>query len=189
MADLDAIIGRQPDFPLFKRIADKTGLDMMVDAGITDLETAEKVLKSNVSQVIIGTETLRSPSFINEAVESFGSEKIVVSLDLVGARILSSFRLGMLSDPLRFLQKLEKEGVSQIILLDLAKVGSCEGVNIDFLREVLGKTKARVIVGGGVRDVKDLVELKYIDVFGVLVATALHMEKITPEGLKQAGLL
>ena len=73
--------------------------------------------------------------------------------------------------------------------MDLAKVGSCEGVNIDFLREVLGKTKARVIVGGGVRDVKDLVELKYLDVFGVLVATALHMEKITPEGLKQAGLL
>ena len=112
VADLDAIIGRQPDFPLFKRIADKTGLDMMVDAGITDLETAEEVLKSNVSQVIIGTETLRSPSFVNEAVESFGSEKIVVSLDLVGARILSSFRLGMLADPLRFLQKLEKEGVS-----------------------------------------------------------------------------
>ncbi len=189
LADLDAIIGGQPDFSLYKRIADKTGLDMMVDAGITNLKTAEEVLKSNVSQVIIGTETLRSTSFVAEVVESFGSEKIVVSLDLLGDRILSGFKLGVLADPVRFLQKLEKGGVSQIIVLDLAKVGSCEGVNINFLREVLGKIKARVIVGGGVRDVKDLAELKYLNIFGVLVATALHIGKISPEGLKQAGLL
>jgi len=189
VADLDAITGGQPDFSLFKRIADKTGLNLMIDAGITSLERAEKVLKNDVSQVIIGTETLSRTSFVAEAVESFGSEKIVVSLDLMGDRILSGFKLGMLANPMRFLQKLEKGGVSQIIVLDLAKVGSGEGVNIDFLREVLGKIKARVIVGGGVRDVKDLAELKYLNVFGVLVATALHIGKISSEGLKQAGLL
>ena len=189
VADLDAITGGQPDFSLFKRIADKTGLNLMIDAGITSLERAEKVLKHQVSQVIIGTETLSRTSFVAEAVESFGSEKIVVSLDLMGDRILSGFKLGMLANPMRFLQKLEKGGVSQIIVLDLAKVGSGEGVNIDFLREVLGKIKARVIVGGGVRDVKDLAELKYLNVFGVLVATALHIGKISSEGLKQAGLL
>lgn len=189
VADLNAITGGQPDFSLFKRIADKTGLNLMIDAGITSLERAEKVLKNHVSQVIIGTETLSRTSFVAEAVESFGSEKIIVSLDLMGNKILSGFKLGMLADPMRFLQKLEKGGVSQIIVLDLAKVGSYEGVNIDFLREVLGKITAKVIVGGGVRDVKDLSELKYLDVFGVLVATALHMGKISSEGLKQAGLL
>lgn len=189
VADLNAITGGQPDFSLFKRIADKTGLNLMIDAGITSLERAEKVLKNHVSQVIIGTETLSRTSFVAEAVESFGSEKIIVSLDLMGNKILSGFKLGMLADPMRFLQKLEKGGVSQIIVLDLAKVGSYEGVNIDFLREVLGKITAKVIVGGGVRDVKDLSELKHLDVFGVLVATALHMGKISSEGLKQAGLL
>jgi uncharacterized protein related to proFAR isomerase len=44
-------------------------------------------------------------------------------------------------------------------------------------------------VGGGVRGVKDLVTLKDLGVFGVLVATALHSGKISPEELKQAGLL
>jgi phosphoribosylformimino-5-aminoimidazole carboxamide ribotide isomerase len=189
VADLDAITGGQPAFSLFKRIADKTGLDLMVDAGITGLKKAEEVLKSRVSKVIIGTETLASTSFVAEAVESFGSEKIIVSLDLMGDRILSSFELGRLAEPMTFLRELEKQGVSQVIVLDLAKVGSSEGVNTAFLREVLANIKAKVLVGGGVRDVKDLVELQELGVFGVLVATALHVGKIVPEYLKQAGLL
>lgn len=189
IADLDAIVGGQPDFSLFKRIVDKTGLDVMVDAGITNLETAEKLLKTNVSQLIIGTETLQSINFMTEAVESFGSEKIVVSLDFMGARILSGFELGKLADPVTFLREIEKAGVTQIIVLDLAKVGSGEGVNIDFLREVIGKIKIKVLVGGGVRDVKDLAELRDLGVFGVLIATSLHSGKISPESLKQAKLL
>jgi len=189
VADLDAITGRQPHFSLFKRIADKTGLELMVDAGITGLKKAEEVLKSHVSKVIIGTETLPSASFVAEAVEFFGREKIIVSLDLMGNRIISGFALGRLAEPITFLRELEELGVSQIIVLDLAKVGSGEGVNLPFLQEVLRNIKAKVFVGGGVRDVKDLVELKDVGVFGVLVATALHSGKISPEGLKQAGLL
>jgi phosphoribosylformimino-5-aminoimidazole carboxamide ribotide isomerase len=46
-----------------------------------------------------------------------------------------------------------------------------------------------VYVGGGVRDIKDLVELKELGVSGVLVATALHSGKISIKELKQAGLL
>jgi phosphoribosylformimino-5-aminoimidazole carboxamide ribotide isomerase len=189
VADLDAISGGQPHFSLFKRIADKTGLELMVDAGVTSLKIAEEVLHSDVSKVIIGTETLPSASFVEEAVESFGREKIIVSLDLMGNRILSGFELGRLAEPMTFLRELEELGVSQIIVLDLAKVGSGEGVNVAFLQEVLRNIKAKVFVGGGVRDVKDLVELKDLGVFGVLLATALHLGKISPESLKQAGLL
>ena len=46
-----------------------------------------------------------------------------------------------------------------------------------------------VFVGGGVRDINDLVELKDLGVSGVLVATALHSGKISVEELKKAGLL
>jgi phosphoribosylformimino-5-aminoimidazole carboxamide ribotide isomerase len=188
MADLDAITGGHPNLSMFTRIADKTGLELMVDAGVTSLEAAKKVLNSQTSKVIIGTETLTSASFVGEAVDSFGSEKIVVSLDLMGDRVLSRFKLGRLAEPVAFLRELERQGVSQVIVLDLQKVGSGEGVNTHFLKDVLRNVKAEVFVGGGVRDIKDLLELKELGVFGVLVATALHSGKITPENLKQAKL-
>jgi phosphoribosylformimino-5-aminoimidazole carboxamide ribotide isomerase len=189
VADLDAITGGQPNFSLLQRIADKTGLKLMVDAGVTKLQRAEEVIANGASKVIIGTETLPCISFVSEAVASLGKKRVIVSLDLRGNKVLSGFELGKLAEPITFLRELEALGVSQIIVLDLAKVGSSEGANITFLQKVLRNIKADVLVGGGVRDVQDLVELKELGVFGVLVATALHSGKISPENLKQAGLL
>jgi len=147
------------------------------------------VLESHVSKVIIGTETLPSTSLVAEAIRLFGSEKIMVSLDLRGDRVISGFELGALEDPVALLREFQEAGVSQIIVLDLARVGSGEGVNMSLLKEVLRNSKAKVFVGGGVRDVKDLVALKDLGVFGVLVATALHSGKISLEELKQARLI
>jgi phosphoribosylformimino-5-aminoimidazole carboxamide ribotide isomerase len=189
VADLDAITCWQANFSIFKNIADKTGLELMVDAGIDDLKKAESVLESHVSKVIIGTETLPSASLVAEAVELFGSEKIMVSLDLMGDRVISGFELGALKEPVALLRKFQEAGVSQIIVLDLARVGSGEGVNMPFLKKVLRNSKAKVFVGGGVRDVKDLVELQALGVFGVLVATALHSGKISLKELRRAGLI
>jgi phosphoribosylformimino-5-aminoimidazole carboxamide ribotide isomerase len=189
VADLDAITRGQANFSIFKNIADKTGLELMVDAGVDDLKKAESVLESHVSKVIIGTETLPSASLVAEAVELFGSEKIMVSLDLMGNQVISGFELGALKDPLALLREFQEAGVSQIIVLDLARVGSGEGVNMPFLKKVLRNSKAKVFVGGGVRDVKDLVELQALGVFGVLVATALHSGKISLKELRRAGLI
>jgi phosphoribosylformimino-5-aminoimidazole carboxamide ribotide isomerase len=189
LADLDAITRGQANFSIFKNIADKTGLELMVDAGIDDLKKAESVLASHVSKVIIGTETLPSASLVAKAVELFGSEKIMVSLDLMGNQVISGFELGALKEPLALLRKFQEAGVSQIIVLDLARVGSGEGVNMPFLKKVLKNSKAKVFVGGGVRDVKDLVELKILGVLGVLVATALHSGKISLKELRRAGLI
>jgi phosphoribosylformimino-5-aminoimidazole carboxamide ribotide isomerase len=189
VADLDAITRGQVNFSIFKNIADKTGFELMVDAGIDTLKKAESVLESQVSKVIIGTETLPSISLVAEAIRLFGSDRVVVSLDLMSERVISGFKLGALKDPVAFLREFQEVGVSQIIVLDLARVGSGEGVNVPFLREVLRNMKTNVYVGGGIRDIKDLVELKGVGVFGVLIATALHSGKISPEGLKQAELL
>ncbi len=189
VADLDAITGGQANFSVFKRIANETGLKLMVDAGVADLKTAEKMLKSHVSKVIIGTETLPSVGFVAEAIEFFGNEKVVVSLDLMGDKVISRFDVGKLEKPADFLREFQKIGVTQVIVLDLARVGSGEGVNLSILKEALEIMKGGVFVGGGVRDVNDLVELKTLGVAGVLLATALHSGRISLEELQDAGLL
>ena len=79
--------------------------------------------------------------------------------------------------------------VSEVIVLDLPRVGSGEGVNVDFLKRVIAEVGVDVYVGGGVRGVDDLLELKRLSVKGALVATALHSGKITVEELKHEGLL
>ena len=189
VADLDAITGERANFGILKQIADTTGLKLMVDAGIADFKRAEKLLKSHVSKIVIGTETLPSIGFVGEAVKFFGSERVVVSLDLKGAKVISGFELGKFRNPMSLLREFRGMGVDQIIVLDLARVGSGQGVNMPILKEVLRNFKGKVFVGGGVRHIKDLVELENVGVFGVLIATALHSGRISLEELMNAGLL
>ncbi|MGD0995189.1 MAG: HisA/HisF-related TIM barrel protein [Candidatus Bathyarchaeia archaeon] len=189
IADLDAITSGPVNFQVFKRIAKETRLKLMVDAGVSDLGTAEKLLDCGVSKVVIGTETLQSKSFVGEAVRLFRSERVIVSLDLKGDIVLVKLGFAGCKSPVCLLREFKEMGVSGVIVLDLARVGSGEGVNVDFLKEALEAVPMDIYVGGGVRNIKDLVELKNLGVSGVLVATALHSGKISIEELKQTNLL
>jgi phosphoribosylformimino-5-aminoimidazole carboxamide ribotide isomerase len=189
IADLDAITSGAENFQVLKNIADETGLKLMVDAGITDIERAQKLLNNKVSKVIIGTETLQSKSLVAEAVRLFGSERVVLSLDLKGDKVIVKLGFAGCKNPMCLLREFKEMGVSQVIVLDLARVGSGEGVNVDFLKKVIGDLGVDVYVGGGVRDIKDLIELNSLGVSGVLVASALHSGKISIRELRHAGLL
>jgi phosphoribosylformimino-5-aminoimidazole carboxamide ribotide isomerase len=161
----------------------------MVDAGVTSIERARKLLDSGVSKLIVGTETLQNKNFVADAVRLFGNDHVVVSLDLKGDKILVKLGFDGCTDPICLLQDFKEMGVSQVIVLDLLRVGSGEGVNVEFLKKVIAEVGVDVYVGGGVRDIGDLVELKNLGASGALVASALHTGKITIEQLKQQNLL
>ncbi len=189
VADLDAIIDCSSSFRPLKTIADKTGIKLMVDAGITNIERAQKLINNGISKLIIGTETLQTEKFVEQAVDIFGSDRVVVSLDLKGDKILVKLGFDGCLNPICLLKDFKQKGVSQVIVLDLARVGSGEGINMNFLKEVIAEVGVDVYVGGGVRNINDLVELRQMGVSGVLIATALHTGKITVEQLKQEDLL
>ncbi len=188
IADLDAITGGEANLQVIKKIADETSLKLMVDAGVTDIEKAERLLEAGVSKVVIGTETLQNKSFVGEAVRVLGSTRVIVSLDLKGDKLLVKLGFAGCMDPLCLLHEFKKMGVSNVVILDLTRVGSSEGVNFNFLMGAL-KEDMNVYVGGGVRDIKDVFELRDLGVCGVLVATALHSNKISMGELKQAEMI
>jgi len=189
VADLDAIIDCSADFQVFQRITDVTGLNLMVDAGVTSMGRAEKLLESGVSKLVIGTETLQNKSFVGEAVKVFGSDRVIVSLDLRGDKVLVKLGFNGCTDPMCLLKEFKAMGVSQVIVLDLARVGSGEGVGVDFMKKVLAEVPLNLYVGGGVRDISDLLELRDTGISGALVATSLHSGKISIGQLKVNGFL
>jgi len=189
IADLDAIIDCSIDFNTLKKISHETDIKLMVDAGLTSIERAQKLLDSGVSKLIIGTETLQKKSFVSDAVNLFATERVVISMDLKGNKILVKSGFDGCSDPFCLIVQFKEMGVSQMIVLDLLRVGSGEGVNVDFLKKVIAEGGIDVYVGGGVRDINDLVELKNLGVAGALVATGLHTGKISIDQLKKENLL
>ncbi len=188
VADLNAITGNGDNLGMIQRIAKETGMQLMVDGGVADVEKAETFLQHGASTIIVGTETLTDIAFLKEAVRMFGAERLVVSLDMKQGHLLAKFRLDRFPDAFALLKELQRIGVKRVIVLDLARVGSGKGVDEDFLRTVLENVSIEVWVGGGVRNIDDLLMLRDMGIAGVLLATALHSGKITVEQIAGAGL-
>jgi len=189
LADLDAILGKSANFNIYRQIMTQTRLDLMVDAGIADITKAKKVLATEVSKIVIGSETLNSLDFLGQAVKAFGEDKVVVSIDLKKGKVLSVSEAIASMDAVSFAQKLRKIGINQIIFLDLDRVGTEHGINLALLRSVLEKTGVEVLVGGGIRSLQELEKLRKLGVSGALVATILHNGKLEVDELKSAGFL
>jgi phosphoribosylformimino-5-aminoimidazole carboxamide ribotide isomerase len=189
VADLDAIMAYGENFSVLEEIAEKTGLRLMVDAGVSDLNQVQQVFWYKVSKVIVGTETLPALGFVKQAVDTFGSGKVTVSLDLNAGKVLSKSESLQSMSALELACALQGVGVGELIVLDLARVGSGEGPDFTLLKQLLDNLKVRVLVGGAVSSLKELIALRDIGVYGVLMATALHSGKIAPADLQSAGLM
>jgi len=189
LADLDAITGEVANYILYNEIKAKTNIDLMVDAGISNREKAEKVFDAMVSKIVIGTETLNNLDFVSEAIKTFGKSRVIVSLDLKEEKLVGVSEAIRSMKPLHLVTELEKGGVTTIIVLDLARVGTQSGVNKSMIKDILDKTNLDVWVGGGIQGIEDLEDLKSIGVSGALIATALHVGKLTAKELKSAGFI
>ena len=78
--------------------------------------------------------------------------------------------------------------VKRFLVLDLAAVGSEGGPPLEAARAVIaGCPGAEVLVGGGIRDGKDLARLAGLGVHGALVATALHRGTIDRASLEASS--
>ncbi len=189
LADLDAITGGGKNFTIYRKIRKQTKFEFMVDAGIGDIQTAKMVLNAGASRIVIGTETLSNISVITEAFQLFNYDQVVVSLDLKSGKIISASNYVRSLDPVFFAKKLEGLGVKHVIVLDLDRVGAECGVNLDLLRLLLDETGLNLMVGGGIKDLGELENLRELGVKGVLLATALHKGKIRIDELKSRGMI
>ena len=71
-------------------------------------------------------------------------------------------------------------GVREVLVIDLARVGSGSGPPLDAVGELAAALPGVAIyAGGGVRDDDDLRALEAAGAAGALVATALHEGRIT----------
>jgi phosphoribosylformimino-5-aminoimidazole carboxamide ribotide isomerase len=157
----------------------------MVDAGVTDLATARALLDLGAARVVIGTETLADRSALERRRAELPDAPLVLSLDVRAGRVLSPdaelARLGAAEA----LGRLGHSGVREVIVLDLARVGSGAGPDVALVRELCARfPELELLAGGGVRDLADLLALAEAGAAGALVATALHGGAIGPDDLR-----
>lgn len=181
IADLDAIQGGPPNIPLLKRIEEKAEMKVMIDCGIDSAPKARHVIDAVGHKVVVGSETLRELADLEGIMGEIGRDRVLVSVDIKGKKVLSKCNELREKSPKVAAGILENTGVTELIILDLTNVGSERGPATSMIKRIIESVQIPVIVGGGIRNTEDILELKRLGVSGVLVATALHKGNIGSE--------
>ncbi|HEX2450633.1 MAG TPA: HisA/HisF-related TIM barrel protein [Gemmatimonadales bacterium] len=186
VADLDALQGGPVQRGLIRELAAfQTGFsgELLVDAAASGPDGALEVLSCGASDAIIGMETLRSFADLKAIVAVAGSNRVIFGLDLrLGAPIINPLlddAAGAHPDPMALTGQAVDAGVTSILVLDLARIGSGCGVDLGLVDALRRRyPHLRLLAGGGVLTRKDLERMEDAGCDGALVASAIHAGRI-----------
>lgn len=175
LADLDAIQHGEPNYELYGRL-NEAGFELLIDAGIRNAFDAEAALMAGAAKVVIGLETWPLLSTLEMLTHQIGPERLIFSLDLKNGELIKSFPDVMSDDPVDIGASVIEAGIRELIVLDLAAVGTGSGLaTLETCQELRDfAPRISLITGGGVRSADDLAAVAEAGVDGVLIASALH---------------
>ena len=189
IADLDAIIKKKPNFKLLLEILDNPNIKVMIDPGIVNKDDLLTYSKFKLNKLILGLETMENIDVIEESLEIFGHNKIIVSIDMYKEKIISNIKQLESQNILHVINTIEVYGVKEVILLDLFRVGQKIGGIPPLYLEIRKRFNGNILIGGGIKDFNDLMMYKHEEFSGILIATALYDGSIDIKRLKNLNLI
>lgn len=178
MVDLDgAKEGRPVNTKIYTDVAEKTGLKVELGGGIRSLETIDEYLRMGISRVILGSVALKNPKLVKEAIDKFGSEKIVVGIDAMNGMVATE---GWLEESdvnyIQLANIMIKFGVKYFIFTDISKDGTLSGVNAEQLKALAEGTdeQCNIIASGGVHTIEDIKICKAMNLYGTICGKSIY---------------
>ncbi len=154
---------------------------VQVGGGIRTLSQVVQYLEIGVSQIIIGTMAIKDPDLLQEIVNLY-PDNITVGVDAKNGFVaVEGWEEVSSVDAIKWIKKLESQGVKRIVYTDISKDGTLTGPNFEMYKKVLKETSIEVIASGGISVLEDLIQLKEIGVHGVVVGKALYENRFTLE--------
>jgi HisA/HisF family protein len=176
VADLDALGGGPADEATLTSLAGVA--ETWVDAGATTPQRAAALGRAGAARNVVGTESLARGALAEAA--RLAPPPLVLSVDLRGGRLISPDPELDGRDPVAAVPLARALAVTELLVIDLARVGSGSGPPLDAVAELAAALPGVAIyAGGGVRNDEDLRALESAGAVGALVATALHEGRIT----------
>jgi phosphoribosylformimino-5-aminoimidazole carboxamide ribotide isomerase len=166
IADLDAIEGTSTNLKIAGEI--NKIIPVMLDSGIKNSDGVQEIL-DKVEKVIIATETIENFEDIEIIFSSFPKQNLVLSVDVKDGNVLGKHIHVDFRD---IIKKIEEINPVEVILLDISRVGTKNGVDHKLLNMFIS-LDTDIILGGGIT-VQDITDLDDLGLKYFLVGTALH---------------
>lgn len=175
MVDLDgAKEGKCVNIDLILSVAKHTDLKIEVGGGIRDIDAIEYYLSNGIHRVILGSAAVKDSKFVAEAVKKY-EDRIVVGIDAKGGMVRAEGWVdNSMINFIELAKQMEQIGVKTIIFTDIDQDGTLAGPNLKQLDELSHAVSCKIIASGGVSNLKDIINLAQLDVYGAICGKAIY---------------
>ncbi|RAP24117.1 imidazole glycerol phosphate synthase subunit HisF [Candidatus Marinamargulisbacteria bacterium SCGC AG-343-K17] len=195
---------------MVERVAKEIFIPFTVGGGINSIEMIQDILNLGADKVSLNTAALHKPHFIQEAADHFGSQCIVVAVDI--KRVISDHapvfsdapeyaslvsnaqticevyshggrhNLGL--DALKWIKTCEDLGAGEILLTSMDRDGTKDGYDTDMLAKVKDLVSIPVIASGGAGSISHIQDALNVS-DAALLASLLHYGTLTIQEIKR----
>lgn len=166
---------------IVKDIGDEAFMPFAVGGGIKSVNDIANLLKAGAEKVIINTNAFLNDKFVEEAAEIFGSQSIVVSIDVKKSFIgkyecwIKSGTINTKLNPVEFAKKMEDCGAGEILINSIDRDGTMIGYDIDLIKSITKVVSIPVIACGGAGKLEHLREAYFLGSAHALAAGSLFV--------------
>lgn len=176
---------------MVRQVARQIFIPFTVGGGIRTLEDIRVLLQAGADKVSLNSAAVQNPSLITQAAERFGSQCIVVAID-VKKNPLGRYEVMIAGgtrytglDAIEWASRVEKLGAGEILLTSMDKDGTKSGYDLGITRAIADRVSIPVIASGGAGQLSDFYDgLVEGGADAVLAASLFHFGEIGIPTLK-----
>jgi cyclase len=192
MLDITATVeGRATMLDVVKRVAEVTTVPFTAGGGISDVKSAEAVLKAGADKISISSAAFRKPELISQIVKAFGAERVTVAIDVDQNSAMPSGyevyidggRTATGTDAIEWAKRVDGYGVPVILPTSKAGDGARTGYDLPVIKAIKNAVSAKVVASGGAGTLEHFYDAVQAGAAILLAASIFHF------GIIEIGVL
>ncbi len=188
---------RKTIIDVVERTAASVFMPLSVGGGINSIEDIRNLLKAGADKVSINSAAVRNPQLINDAAKIFGSQCIIVAIDVKRTQIgfevfIKGGRSATGKNAVEWAKEVQDRGAGEILLTSMDADGTKNGYDTELTKIIAKNVKIPVIASGGAGNPEHFKEAFKAGATAALAASIFHYGeytiKQTKEYLKKEGV-
>ena len=186
--DVQATVeNRATMYSLVTATAEKVFIPLTVGGGVRSVDDVARLLSAGADKVSVGSAALASPELLNQIANRFGSQVLVVSLDLKRSRDTASGfvvtshggRQDTNLDAVQWIRRCIELGAGELLVNSIDADGTRQGFDVELLEIVRSISPVPVIASGGAGSARDFPAAAAAGADAILAASIFHEGSVT----------
>ncbi len=166
--DIDATSkNKEPNYALLEKIASVSRMPLAYGGGVKNIEQFQRIIRLGVEKVVISNSFIRNKNLIKQCAYQFGSQSVVVCLDIKVKGIfkkrykvcLNNGKDIIREDFVDLAKSAEEFGAGELIINSIDREGTYSGFDLEVIDEIINNINIPITLVGGASSHEDIKSL------------------------------